>query len=90
MEDLERIDVDHEIGEGGQVLDGERVDDRAFLGRGDLHQAELGVVRALTQELGIDRHRGEPAGASAKRGQFLICGDVHLRPKLEITRTRHG
>ena len=32
----------------------------------------------------------EPAGASAKRGQFLICGDVHLRPKLEITRTRHG
>ena len=68
MEHLERIDVGHELGQGRKVVDGQRIDDHALVGRRHLHQAEFGVVRALAQKLGIDGDGGMAARSSAKRG----------------------
>ena len=47
MEYLDGVLVRHKQGEGGEVVDGERVYDHAFLGRGGLHQAEPCMIGAL-------------------------------------------
>ena len=90
MEHLERVDVGHELGERPQIVDREGVDDHALVRRGDLHQAQLGVIGLLPQELRVDGDSRKSTGALAEGGQVLICGDVHSSPRYGKTRVRHG
>ena len=42
--------LNHEVGQGREVVDRQGIYDRALVGSGDLHQAELGVVQMCIRD----------------------------------------
>ena len=81
MEHFNNSLITHQLSQGRKVFDNNGVDDHALLGRRGLHQAQARMVRALTQELGVDGHGIKSRGALAKGQELLICGDVHAPPE---------
>ena len=82
MEDLDDLLIGHEPGKRLQVLDGQGVDHHALVRCGDLHQAELGMVGPLAQELRVNGNGIEGARPLAEGRQLVRCGDVHVSPVL--------
>ena len=57
---------------------GQRVDHDRLVDARHLQHAELGVIGALAQEFGVDRHEWMPRKAGAGLGQcFCICDRLH-------------
>ena len=57
MEDFDHSLMGHQCEQGSKVdARGQCIDHDGFLGARHLHDAELGVIGALAQELGIDGH----------------------------------
>ena len=76
VEDLHHSLVRHQVPEGLHVEPvGERIDDGRASLRGDLDEAELGVVGRLAQELGVHRHEGRVDHLRAELGQGGAVGD---------------
>ncbi len=79
VEDLDYPLVGQQVEQGAKLDSrGQRVDHDQFVDARHLEHAELGVIGALAQEFGVDRHKWMPRKAGAGFGQcFCICDRLH-------------
>ncbi|CEG08234.1 hypothetical protein BN961_01648 [Afipia felis] len=76
MEDLQNLLVGHEIEERLEVdAFGKGIHDHCFVGAGELHHAEQGIVGRLAQKLSVDGDERVPGEPRADGGQLLGAGN---------------
>jgi hypothetical protein len=77
VEDLSDPLVCKDVRQGREVLDQDGVDGTNLCGRTNLHEAELGIVGPLAEELRVHGNDGLVANSLAEGTQFIACGYVH-------------
>ena len=76
--------VDEEVEQGSKFVERERIHDRALVAHGDLDEAQLGPVRLLAHELGVDGDATERTRPIAERGKAV--GVVEIDRTLSVGR----
>ena len=66
MKHLDDIRIGHQFAQRRQVLDDQRIDDRGYVVRRELDQAQPREVRALAHELGVNRDDWRTAQSADK------------------------
>ena len=76
MKDFDELWIGHQIEEGSEIQPlGERIDRHGFLGRSDLHDAELGPKGRFPQKFGIDSDERMLGYAAAYLRQLVTFRD---------------